>query len=108
MFENVILDQLLTHLETTQCLPENQSAYRSFHSTETAMCTIVSDLILNMDKGKCCVLIILDLSAAFDTVVHELLLEDLKNIGIDGDALHFLKDYLNDIKYCVQIGETFS
>ncbi len=42
-----------------------------------------------MDEGKCGILILLDLSAAFDTVVHSLLFEDCKAIGIDGDALNY-------------------
>ncbi len=43
-----------------------------------------------MDEGKCGLLILLDLSAAFDTVVHELLIMDCKSVGIDGDALTYL------------------
>ena len=108
VIENVILDQLLEHLEKTHVLPDNQSAYRQLYSTETALCSVVNDLIILMDEGKCGVLILLDLSAAFDTVVHSLLLEDLKTIGIDGDALEYLRHYLENRTYSVQIGGSFS
>ena len=108
ILENVILDQLMEFLEAAQVFPDNQSAYRRLYSTETALCSVVNDLLMLMDEGKCGVLILLDLSAAFDTVVHSLLLEDLKAIGIEGEALEFLENYLNNRTYCVQIGKSFS
>ncbi len=61
-----------------------------------------------MDDGKCGLLILLDQSAAFDTVVHELLFMDCKSVGIDGDALTYLRSYLENRQYCVQIGRSFS
>ena len=48
---------------------------------------IVSDLLEYMDNGKCAILILLDLSAAFDTVDHKLLIDDLMYIGVEGVAL---------------------
>ena len=108
IIECVILDQLQEHLSQTQVLPDEQSAYRHLYSTETALCSVVSDLILLMDEGKCGILILLDLSAAFDTVVHSLLLEDLESVGIEGEALELLKDYIEGRTYCVQIGSALS
>ena len=61
-----------------------------------------------MDAGKCAMLILLDLCAAFDTVVHELLFEDLRSIDIIDDALDFLKKYLYNRKYFVRIGNSAS
>ena len=72
------------------------------------MCSVVNDLVVLMDEGKCGILILLDLSAAFDTVVHSLLLEDCMSIGIEGNALAYLKSYLENRVYCVQIGRSFS
>ena len=108
IIENVILDQLLEFFETSQVFPDNQSAYQRLYSTETALCSVINDLLIMMDEGRCGILILLDLSAAFDTVVHSLLIKDLKRIGIDGDALDYLEDYLENRTYCVQIGETLS
>ena len=108
ILENVILDQLLEFFEVAQVLPDNQSAYRRLYSTETALCSVVSDLLTMMDEGNCGVLILLDLSAAFDTVVHNLLLGDLKAIGIDDEALEYLENYLTNRTYCVQIGKSYS
>ena len=108
VLEYVLLGQLVEHLEETKVLPENQSAYRQLYSTETTMCSVVSDLLEWVDNGKCGILVLLDLSAAFDTVVHELLISDLKAIGINNDALRYLENYLADRKFCVQIGNSFS
>ena len=108
IIENVILDQMMEFLEETRAFPDNQSAYRKLYSTETALCSVVNDLQIMMDEGKCGILILLDLSAAFDTVVHSLLLKDLKAIGIEGDALDYLETFLVNRTYCVQVGKSFS
>ena len=108
VIENVILDQLMQFLEVTRVFPDNQSAYRKLYSTETALCSVVNDLLIMLDEGKCGILILLDLSAAFDTVVHSLLLKDLKAIGIEGEALDYLESFLINRTYCVQIEESFS
>ena len=93
VIENVILDQLMQFLEVTRVFPDNQLAYRKLYSTETALCPVVNDLLIMLDEGKCGILILLDLSAAFDTVVHSLLLKDLKAIGIEGGALDYLESF---------------
>ena len=104
IIELVVQRQLIVHLEKVNILPENQSAYRKGHSTETALVSVLNDLLKMLDNGKCGILILLDLSAAFDTVVHELLLEDLVLIGIDDDALKWFKSYLSDRSFRVSIG----
>ena len=101
IIENVILDQLIDHLNTVQALPDSQSAYRRLYSTETSLCSVINDLLVLMDEGKCGILILLDLSAAFDTVVHSLLLNDCKSIGIEGSALEYIQSYLEDRTYRV-------
>ena len=55
----------------------NQSAYKSFHSTETALLKIQNDIALSVDSGKAVALTLLDLSAAFDTTDHSLLYDCL-------------------------------
>ena len=79
-----------------------------FHSTEIALCGIVSDLLEYMDEGKCAILILLDLSATFDTVDHELLIDDLMYIGVEGVALKWFKSYLENRSYHVIINGTKS
>ena len=70
--------------------PVLQSAYRQNHSTETALLKVKNDLLLNMDKGHVTLilLVMLDLSAAFDTVDHGILLHRLQSkLGLRDKAL---------------------
>ena len=92
----------MTYLNTIDVLPENQSAYRKHHSTETALVSVASDILTMMDRGECGIIILLDLSAAFDTVVHESLLDDMEMIGIENDAWKLLKSYLENRSFCVK------
>ena len=96
VIETAINEQLLKHLNENDIMPVNQSAYRVDHPTETTICAVMNDLIKIVDDGKCDILIMLDLSAAFDTVDHGLLLHDLKSIGIKGNALKWFESYLSN------------
>lgn len=86
-----------------------QSAYRQLHSTETALLRVQSDLLNAVDTDGVAILVLLDLSAAFDTIDHEKLLYILKkSFGIEGDALKWFESYLRDRVQRVQIGSTLS
>src|SRR2546426_1075611 len=72
-----------------------QSAYRPFHSTETALLRIYNDILLSIDQQKVSALVLLDLSAAFDTIDHQILLSRLtSNFGITGSAFSLISSYL--------------
>ena len=60
------------------------------------MCSIMNDMIQMVSEGNCGIFVMLDLCAAFDTVVHEYLLSDLKFIGIDGSAYRWFESYLQN------------
>ena len=86
-----------------------QSAYRIFHSTETTLLKIHNDLILAMDRGEVTSLILLDLSAAFDTVDHSILLTRLQNwFGLDGLSLDWFTSYLSSRSQAVSINDSIS
>ena len=71
------------------------SAYRPNHSTETATLRVLSDLLQSVDQGDVAVLVLLDLSAAFDTVDHAILVRRLElSFGIIGPALEWFQSYL--------------
>ena len=102
--ERAMLDQLLPFLEENRITPKNQSAYRQFHSTETALCKIHNDLVTNACSGKASLLVLLDLSAAFDIVDHDVLLADLFSCGIPS----LLKSYLTNRFQRTSVGASLS
>ena len=96
ILEKVVLAQFDDHLERN-CLKEiYQSAYKSQHSTETALLKVTTDLLNATDTGHVSILAMLDLSAAFDTLDHGLLLERLKrSYGIRDTVLDWFSSYLS-------------
>ena len=75
LIEKAVAIQLKTHMLTSGLFPEMQSAYRD-HSTETALLKVKNDILMNMDMGHVKLLDLLDLSAAFYTVDHDILIHD--------------------------------
>ena len=72
-----------------------QLAYKAGHSTETALLRVHNDVFANMDNYSATVLVLLDLSAAFDTIDHSVLFDRMENIiGIEGTALNWFRSYL--------------
>ena len=86
-----------------------QSAYKRFHSTETALLKIHNDIICNMDNGKVTALTLLDLSAAFDTIDHSTLLERLYgHFGISCTVFKWFKSYISNRQERVHIDGSLS
>ena len=86
-----------------------QSSYKQKHSTETALTCVQDDFLRAIDDRNSVLLLMLDLSAAFDTVDHSILINRLKNrLGIDGMALNWFKSYLTQRKCRVVINGTQS
>ena len=93
--EKVIALQLKRFLDKHTVIDEHQSAYRKYHSTETALLDLTSNLLWGLNNKSTFLVISLDLSAAFDTVDHVILLSILFQIGIIGQAHSLIKSYLN-------------
>ncbi len=85
--ERVVFNQVSAFLTQNNLLDSNQSVFRSGHSTETALLSVVEALRLARAASKSLLLILLDLSAAFDTVNHQILLSTLLGKGISGTTL---------------------
>ena len=95
--EKASVEQLTCHMNAEERYPSHQSAYRPFHSTETALLKVQSDILLNMDNQQVTLLVMLDLSAAFDTIDHSVLVETLRSrVGVDGVALQWFMSYLSN------------
>jgi len=80
LLSKTVAIQLQDHLSHNNLFEKFQSGFRSAHSTETAMLRVTNDLLMTADSGSPSLLILLDLTAAFDTVDHTILLERLHNI----------------------------
>ena len=90
-----LMSKLLDTRRENQLLPDTQSAYQKHRSTETAILKVLSDVYEAADSGKLTLLGLLDLSAAFDTVDHQILLGRLRHsFGISGTVLDWIASYL--------------
>ena len=95
--EKVVANQIKEHVDGFGLDNPFQSAYKAYHSTETALLSVTNDILNSMGRGNVTALTLLDLSAAFDTIDHKLLLDRLEEwFGIRGDALRWVGSYLSD------------
>lgn len=109
VLERVVSIQLSTHINAHNLGCPVQSAYQPFHSTETALLKIKNDIMINLAKGQATALVLLDLSAAFDTIDHALLLHRLSHwFGIKGSALDWFASYLSGRNQSVKAASSFS
>ena len=109
VIERLAARRLTDYIKEAGLLPTLQSGFRPLHSTETAVLKVLSDLIQTVDRGDIGVLVLLDLSAAFDTVDHHILLQRLEStFGISGEALAWLSSYLSGREQFVRLGADIS
>ena len=107
--ERAVFDQLQNHLMRFDFFPTLQSAYRKGYSTETALLKVHNDLLMNMNSQQVTLLVLLDLSAAFDTVDHGILLSRLEtSFGIRETALAWFSSYLSNRRQRVILDDHLS
>ena len=109
ILEKVVAGQLKHYLTENKLIETYQSAYVPNKSTETALLKVQSDILNAVDSREVVFLVMLDLSVAFDTIDHGILLHCLQNnFGIAGNVLKWIKSNLESKTYQVQIDGIFS
>jgi len=78
LVERPVASRLVGHCESNSLFSVTQSAYRKYHSTETAVTIVYTDIVRAVDRGQITDLVLLDLSSAFDTVDHSCLISVLR------------------------------
>ena len=109
VIEKAMLKQFNEHCDSYGLLPDYQSAYRSNYICETSLLKLTNDILWNMESKQVTALVMMDLSAAFNTIDHELLLEILHHrYGISDDALGWYENYLRPRGFKVCVGDSYS
>ena len=109
LVECVVAKQLLEHIHVHNLDNLYQSAYKAGHSTETALLSIKNEVHLSLSRGEPTALVLLNLSAAFDTIDHSTLLRCLRIwFGVGGSVLKWSTSYLTDRYQSIKIGSTLS
>ena len=109
ILEPAVSNQLTSYLSCNNLFPRLQSSYRRFHSTETAVLCVLNETLTAMDNHQEVILVLLDLSSAFNTIDHKLLLQRLQQrYDIGGTALQLFKSYLLDRSQSVKVKDVSS
>uniref|UniRef100_A0A670ISM5 Reverse transcriptase domain-containing protein n=1 Tax=Podarcis muralis TaxID=64176 RepID=A0A670ISM5_PODMU len=108
VIEWVVAEQFQARLEDADHLDPFQSGFRPHHGTETALVALVDDLRQARDKGESCFLVLLDLSAAFDTIDHNILLDRLEGLGAGGTVIQWFRSFLLGRVQKVVVGDECS
>ena len=98
VIERAATDQIIYQLESKNKLSNNQHAYRKNHSTKTCLFEVVNYLYKLMDLKRLTAIISLDLSKAFDSINHKLILHKLSKLGLSENTLLWIKSYLSNRK----------
>uniref|UniRef100_A0A803TII9 Reverse transcriptase domain-containing protein n=1 Tax=Anolis carolinensis TaxID=28377 RepID=A0A803TII9_ANOCA len=108
VLERVVASQLQGFLDDINYLDQSQSGFRPGHSTKTALVALVDDLRRELDRGSVTLLVLLDISAAFDTIDHGILLGRLSGMGLRGTVLSWLRSFLEGRSQMVKLGDACS
>ena len=103
--ERLFLHRILLHVSSSSNYNPLQSAYRRGHSSETALLKMTDVIFTAMDSSRSTIMLALDMSAAFDTIDHDVLLQRLQTtFGIEGTAVNFIRSYIHDPHSYVKSG----
>ena len=96
IIKKIVARQLIRYLDEFDMIPKFQSGFRAFHSAETTLARLLSDIHMAMDRGDVTLLALLDVSAAFDSVDHDIFVNRLRiSFEITGRALNWLNSFIH-------------
>ena len=109
LVEKAVLSRLNKHMNLHNLHCPSQHGYKKHHSTETLLLELIDDILVGFERNSATIVLLIDLSAAFDTIDTGRLLKILYHeIGISGVALNWFKSYLTKRKQKVKIGNCTS
>ena len=108
IIESIVVDQLENFLNINDVISDSQYGFRKQRSTELAVMKLTNDIHGSFERGSHTAAVFIDLSKAFDTVQHEILLEKLNHYGIRNIANYWFRNYLINRKQFVKFNNTFS
>ena len=103
IIEKIVCRQIIEYLLFHNLFDEYQNAYRPGHSTETTLLKISDDILKYLDNSDSVQLILLDLSCAFDSLDHSIIIDRIKSIGFTGSSLDWIISYLSNRTYSINI-----
>ena len=106
--EKIVFEQVAKYLDENKLMYEFQSGFRTSHSTDTCLLYLNDRIKHEVDLGRYCGMVMLDLQKAFDTVNHPILIDKLKAIGFDSTAASWMRSYLEGREQMVEVNGTLS
>jgi len=108
LLEKTVHEQLNNYLNINNILPDEQSGFRRFFSTTTLLLQITSLIYDALNNNKVISLVLLDFSKAFDSINHDIMINNLKEIGLSKLSINWFNSYLRERKHRVIVDESFS
>ena len=109
VLEAVFVEQLTEYIEGNKLFSKFQSGFRKHHGVETALVRVTNDIAIALDNSQSVILALYDISAAFDSISHQILFKILESrLGINGMALEWLKNYMASRKQVVGVNGIYS
>ena len=108
IFEKVVFYQIYEYFDKEKLFYISQYGFRKDHSTEYACIEFLDRIMKDLDQGKTPISIFIDLSKAFDTINHHILIDKLKYYGLDNNSVQWFHSYLSNRNQLFVIENTFS
>ena len=106
--ERTVHNRLIPYLDTKQRLSSQQSGNRRFHSTETSLIETTDSILSTIDEKELTAVVLLDMSKAFDSIGHEILLLKLQDVGLSSATVNWFLSYLSERFQVVRINTALS